>query len=150
MGLDLTLLWQFAYMCVSGMSGLAPHHCLLLVSILSVLHHHQLFVAWRAVTLYYSRQAALSTTLSDAVVVPWYYRIVTCIAVFLLSSMGDLRQRQEFRSKYLLQQVKDEIIDRLEREKEDTVMEQAAQAAMLAEAAAPGASPRLSQRGGKK
>ena len=102
-------------MLISGMSGLAPLNYLLVSGTIVVLYHGQLIVAWQAVV------ESPRGTLSNVTVVPWQCKIIIVAAVFLVSSLADVRQRQEFRIKHLLQQLSDEHVKQLEREKEGLV-----------------------------
>ena len=99
-------------MLISGMSGLAPLNYLLVSGTIVVLYHGQLIVAWQAVV------ESPRGTLSNVSVVPWQCKIISLFAVFLVSSLADLRQRQEFRIKHLLHQLRNEHVKQLEREKE--------------------------------
>ena len=98
-----------------GMTGLAPLNFLLLVTILVLFYQSQLIVLWWAVV------ESPSVTHFNLTVVPWQCKIIIVVAVFLVSSLADVRQRQEFRIKHLLQQLSDEHVKQLEREKEGLV-----------------------------
>jgi hypothetical protein len=95
-----------------GMTGLAPLNSLLLVAILVLFYQSQLIVLWRAVV------ESPSVTHFNLTVVPWQCKIITLITAFLVSSLVDLRQRQEYRIKHVLQELKDQHIKQLECEKE--------------------------------
>jgi hypothetical protein len=94
---------------ISGMSGLAPLNCLLLCATIVLLAQSRLIVVWRSMT---------ESTRATLTVVPWQSFIIILIAGFLVSSQLHLWQRQQFRIKHVLQQLKDEHIEQLEREKE--------------------------------
>jgi hypothetical protein len=102
-------------MLLCGMSGLAPLNCLLLGATLVLFYQSQLIVLWRAVV-----ESPRATHL-NLTVVPWQCKIITLITGFLVSSLVDLRQRQEFRIKYVLQELKDQHVMQLECEKERLV-----------------------------
>ena len=101
---------------ISGMSGLAPLNCLLLCATIVLLAQSRLIVVWRSMT---------ESTRATLTVVPWQ-----SLLSFLLQAswylwqrqlhlwQRYLWQRQQFRIKHVLQQLKDEHIEQLEREKE--------------------------------
>eukprot|EP00326_Haptolina_ericina_P040806 CAMPEP_0181238276 /NCGR_PEP_ID=MMETSP1096-20121128/39246_1 /TAXON_ID=156174 ORGANISM="Chrysochromulina ericina, Strain CCMP281" /NCGR_SAMPLE_ID=MMETSP1096 /ASSEMBLY_ACC=CAM_ASM_000453 /LENGTH=200 /DNA_ID=CAMNT_0023333759 /DNA_START=380 /DNA_END=982 /DNA_ORIENTATION=+ len=111
------MMTDFHITLISGMSGLAPLNCLLLAATIALLYQSQLTVVWRAA------MESPRATPSDVTVVPWQCKIIILIAVFLVSSLTDLRQRQEFRIQHLLQQLKDTNIKQLEREKQGLAKE---------------------------
>jgi hypothetical protein len=112
---SVVLLLQFGMTLLSGMSGLTPINCLLLGATLVLFYSSQLIVVWRVAV------ESPRGTLSNVTVVPWQCKIIIVVAVFLVSSLADVRQRQEFRIKHLLQQLSDEHVKQLEREKEGLV-----------------------------
>ena len=106
------MLWQFHVALVSGMSGLAPLNCLMICATTTILYQTRMIVIWRAVV------ETPRGKLSNVPVVPWQCKMVTLVTVLLVSWFADLTQRQEFRMKYRLQQLKDAHVKKLEQEKE--------------------------------
>ena len=90
-----------------GMLGIAPLYSLLLGATQVLFYQSQLVVLWRATV-----ESSCATHIS-LTVVPWQCTIITLITGFLVSSCVDIRQRQEFRIKHVLQELKDQRVKQL-------------------------------------
>ena len=107
-------LTDFFCTVIGGLSGLTPTACLLLGLVAIALQHTTLVVAWTAT----SSLRAQSAFLSGETLVPLFFRFVPLLAMFLISLSQEHTQREEFRFKYLLQQLREERVEQLQREKE--------------------------------